>query len=146
MKMKNSYIIIREALIPEDYQAVVNLWSTAGPGIHLGPSDSLEEIEKKQLRDPDLFLIAELDGDVIGAVMGGFDGRRGIVYHLAVSEPYRKQGIGRSLMAELETRLHLKGCIRSYLMVTTDNQENVDFYINQGWSKLDLFILGKDIR
>lgn len=144
--MKSSQIIIREVQIPEDYQAIVELWRSVGPGIHLGPSDSLDEIKKKQLRDPDLFLIAVGEGNVIGTVLGGFDGRRGIVYHLAVSETYRKQGIGKSLMAELETRLRNKGCIRSYLLVTSDSPENVDYYINQGWNKMDLFIMAKDIK
>ena len=144
--MKNLQFKIREAVIPDDYQEIVQLWESAGPGIHIGPSDSLEEIQKKQLHAPDLFLIAEVNGDLIGTVLGGFDGRRGIVYHLAVSESYRKQGIGESLMSELEARLHKKGCIRCYLLVTMDNQENIDFYLNRGWNKLELMIMGKDIK
>lgn len=143
--MNSSQINIREARIPDDFQEIIQLWRSAGPGIHIGRSDSLEEIQKKQSHDPELFLIAEINDELIGTVFGGFDGRRGIVYHLAVSEMYRKQGIGESLMAELETRLHKKGCIRSYLLVTMDNQEGVDFYLNRGWEKMELFIMGKDI-
>jgi ribosomal protein S18 acetylase RimI-like enzyme len=143
--MKKAQIKIREAQIPDDFQKIVQLWRSAGPGIHIGPSDSLEEIMKKQLRDPDLFLIAEVQGEVRGTVLGGFDGRRGLVYHLAVSEPFRKQGIGESLMDELEARLHKKGCIRSYLLVTLDNEENMEYYLKRGWNKLELLIMGKDI-
>lgn len=144
--MKKAKIKIREVKIPEDFQEIIEIWKNAGPGIHLGLSDSLEEIKKKQLRDPELFLVAEKNGDLIGTVLGGFDGRRGIVYHLAVLKPYRKQGIGESLMSELDTRLKQKGCIRSYLLVTLDNQESVDFYLKRGWKKLDLMIMGKDIN
>ncbi|OGN72609.1 MAG: hypothetical protein A2X25_13485 [Chloroflexi bacterium GWB2_49_20] len=139
-------MIIREAQIPDDFQNIICLWKSAGPGIHLGDSDSQAEIEKKQLRDPDLFLIAENEGQIVGTVLGGFDGRRGIVYHLAVSDPSRKQGIGERLMTELEERLHLKGCIRSYLLVTQDNQDALDFYLKRGWNKLDLVVMGKDIE
>ncbi|MFH2037878.1 MAG: GNAT family N-acetyltransferase [Chloroflexota bacterium] len=145
MNMKNTRIDIREAQIPDDYQGIISLWQSAGPGIHITKSDSLEEINKKQLRDPDLFLVADFDGEVIGTILGGFDGRRGIVYHLAVSESHRKQGVGESLMNELEVRLRRKGCIRCYLLVTLDSQKNVDFYLKRGWEKMELLIMAKDI-
>jgi len=143
--MDKSLIVIREATIPSDFPDILKLWSSAGRGIHIGRSDSLEEIQKKQQRDPDLFLIAEINGKLVGTVLGGYDGRRGIVYHLSVSESYRKLGIGESLMAELETRLNKKGCIRCYLLVTKDNQESIEFYLNRGWEKMELFVMGKDI-
>jgi ribosomal protein S18 acetylase RimI-like enzyme len=138
-------INIREANLPDDFQDVLNLWQTAGPGIHLGKSDSYPEIMKKIQRDPDLFIIAETEREIIGAVLGGFDGRRGIVYHLAIMKAYRKHGIGSKLMAELESRFQLKGCIRSYLLVTPDNQEAIHFYQAHGWEKMDLLVLGKDL-
>jgi ribosomal protein S18 acetylase RimI-like enzyme len=138
-------IKIREAHIPEDYKEIVILWQSAGPGIHLSASDSLAEMNKKQERDPDLFLIAEAGQQIIGTVLGGFDGRRGIVYHLAVTDSFRSQGIGCMLMDELENRLRKKGCIRSYLMVSLDNQDVVEFYQKLGWEKLSLHIMGKDI-
>ena len=145
MNINNSKINIREAQIPSDFQGIFKLWQSAGPGIHISQSDSLDEIKKKQLRDPDLFLVADCNGEVIGTVLGGFDGRRGIVYHLAVSEPYREKGIGESLMTELEVRLHRKGCIRCYLLVTLDSRKNIDYYIKRGWDKLELLIMAKDI-
>jgi ribosomal protein S18 acetylase RimI-like enzyme len=138
-------IRIREFFFPEDYPAVRGLWSLAGPGIHLRRSDEPEEIQKKLQRDPDLFLLAEEDGKVIGAVLGGFDGRRGLVYHLAIAEEHRKQGVGALLMDELEKRLRAKGCIRTYLLVTYDNAEAIEFYEKHGWQKMDLHIYGKDI-
>ena len=41
----------------------------------------------------------------LGAVLGGFDGRRGLVYHVAVDPQARGQGLGSALMDELERRL-----------------------------------------
>jgi hypothetical protein len=73
---------IRTFVYPDDFAAVYELWANAGPGLHLGRSDSQDEIAKKLERDPDLFLVAEMDGRIVGAVVGGFDGRRGLVYHL----------------------------------------------------------------
>ncbi len=142
-----SSVHLREFQYPDDYGAARQLWEHAGNGIHLRRSDDPEEIHKKLQRDPDLFLVAEADGRMIGTVMGGFDGRRGLVYHLAVAEPYRKQGVGNLLMEELENRLRLKGCIRCYLLVTTDNELAIAFYERRGWKRMDdLYIYGKEIE
>lgn len=136
---------IRLFRFPDDYDAVIQLWNQAGPGIHVRRSDAPEEILKKLQRDPDLFLLALAGEKIIGSVIGGFDGRRGLVYHLAVEETYRQQGLGKALMAELETRLRAKGCIRCYLLVTKDNEPALSFYESQGWEEMDLYILGKDL-
>ena len=93
---------IRGFDLARGYAAVLALWQSAGPGVHVGQSDTLEEISKKLTRDPDLFLVAEAEGQVVGAVLGGFDGRRGMVYHLAVAAARRGRGWGAALMAELD--------------------------------------------
>ncbi|MCJ7569882.1 MAG: GNAT family N-acetyltransferase [Anaerolineales bacterium] len=137
---------IRELLFEQDYEEVRMLWESSGPGIQLSPSDTAEEIQKKLLRDPSLFLVAERDGRIIGTVIGGFDGRRGLVYHLAVLQGERRSGIGRSLMVEVENRLRSKGCRKYYLLVTKDNEEALAFYESFGAEVMDLHILGKVIQ
>lgn len=139
-------INIRQFLFPQDYSAVIDLWESSGPGIHVQKSDSPEEIQKKLLRDPDLFLLAEIDGQIIGTVIGGFDGRRGIIYHLAVEARYRKKGIGALLLHQVEERLAKKGCLKAYLLVTRENTSAIEFYRNQGWDSMDnLVIFGKEL-
>jgi ribosomal protein S18 acetylase RimI-like enzyme len=138
-------LIIREYQHPKDYAQVIALWKNAGPGIHLRQSDEANEISKKLQHDPDLFLLAEINHQIIGSVLGGFDGRRGMVYHLAVDEQYRRRGLGAALMAELEKHLKTKGCLRSYLLVTRDNIEAIHFYENLGWEQMDLLIYGKNL-
>jgi len=139
-------IRLREFRFAEDYPAARRLWENAGAGIQLRISDEPEEIRKKLRRDPDLFLVAEADGELVGTVVGGFDGRRGMVYHLAVARPFREQGIGDKLMDELERRLRAKGCIRCYLLVTTENESAMRFYEKRGWSHMDkVRTYGKDL-
>lgn len=138
-------VVIRTFHFPDDYEAVYALWSNAGPGIQLRRSDTPEEIAKKVQRDPDLFLLAEQQGELVGAVMGGFDGRRGLVYHLAVHADCRGQGIGNLLMEELESRLRQKGCLKVYLLVTRDNGGVISFYEKRGWEIMDLTLMGKTI-
>jgi N-acetylglutamate synthase len=143
--IESDSFIIRTFRHPQDYEQVYAIWQSAGSGIHVRRSDELEEIQKKLQRDPDLFLVAEVDGKIVGTVLGGFDGRRGMVYHLAVQKEHRFKGLGDQLMVELEHRLIEKGCIRYYLLVTYDNQEAMCFYEKRGWSRMDLHIYGKDL-
>lgn len=137
--------VIRAFRFPEDYDAALRLWSSAGEGVSTGRSDTKEEIAKKVARDSDLFLVAEKEGRIIGTVIGGFDGRRGLVYHLAVAPEERTRGLGGSLMEEVERRLREMGCLRSYLLVTNENTAAMRFYRKRGWEEMDLHILAKNI-
>jgi ribosomal protein S18 acetylase RimI-like enzyme len=137
---------LREFRYPEDYAAVISLWNNAGPGIHVRRSDEPAEIQKKMLRDPDLFLVAEAGGMLIGSVIGGFDGRRGLIYHLAVDATLRQRGIGSLLMDEVERRLKDKGCIRCYLMVAAGNDGAFQFYEDRNWERMEtIYTYCKDL-
>lgn len=137
---------IRPFEFEKDLNPVIELWSHAGPGIQLSQSDQPNEIKKKIKRDPDLFLVADLGEVIVGAVLGGYDGRRGIVYHLAVVPEYREHGVGKMLMQDLEKRLQLKGCLKYYLLVTRQNKEALDFYEKIGCQVMDMYLLGKELK
>jgi len=141
-----STVTIREFRFPSDYDAVSRLWSSIERGVHISRSDTPSEIEKKLARDPDLFLVAESDGDIIGSVIGGFDGRRGLIYHLAVETSFRGIGIGSRLMDEVEARLYAKGCLKCYLLVTNDNPDADGYYRQRGWQPMDtVHLFGKEL-
>lgn len=124
---------IRQFEYEGDYDRVIRLWQTIETGMHIGPSDAPGEIKKKLERDPDLFLVAEQNEEIIGSIIGGFDGRRGMIYHLAVRNDFRRQGIGQALLAEVEKRLKAKGCIKCLLMIFEDNETARKFYEESGW-------------
>lgn len=124
---------LREFSFADDYGQVLDLWKTIEKGINVGRSDLPEEIQKKLQRDPDLFLVAEQTGKIVGTIIGGFDGRRGMIYHLAVKKDLRGQGIGAMLLTEVEKRLQARGCIKCLLHVFADNTEAVQFYRSRGW-------------
>jgi ribosomal protein S18 acetylase RimI-like enzyme len=136
---------IRVLEFERDVDRVLDLWRTVGGGVRLSPSDSRQELKKKLGRDPDLFLVAEEAGEIVGAVLGGWDGRRGIIYHLAVQQQHRKLGIGRALMDEVEERLRSKGCLKYYLLVAPENDAAVKFYLDMDCEIMDLHIMGKVI-
>src|SRR5512134_963166 len=67
-------------------------------------------IDRKLTVQPELFLVAELEGRVVGTVLGGFDGVRGWIHHLAVAPPHRRKGIAKLLMRAVEDGLKILGC------------------------------------
>jgi ribosomal protein S18 acetylase RimI-like enzyme len=127
---------IREFCFPDDYDGMLKLWNAMEIGVQVGRSDAPEEIQKKLQRDPDLFLVAEENNEIIGTIIGGFDGRRGMVYHLAVQANMRGQGIGTALLKEVEQRLQARGCKKCYLLITVENTDAVQFYEQQNWREM----------
>lgn len=135
---------LREFTI-EDYDAALALWGQYPDELGIGRSDTREELAKKIQRDPDLFLVAEENGKLIGTVIGGFDGRRGLIYHLAVDRAFRGRGLGRALMDEVERRLIAKGCLRAMLIVKPTNTQVIEFYHSFGWETTPNVIMAKNL-
>ncbi len=130
----------------EDYPAVLRLWQTAGAGVTIRPSDSSEEVAKKCARDGDLFLVAEQEGQVIGVIMGAWDGRRGWLHHLAVDAAHRGRGVGSSLVAAVEEGLRAKGCLKVNLLVARANQQARALYRRLGYDEMSDFLpMGKEL-
>lgn len=127
---------IREFCFPEDHEGALGLWRSMEIGVQVGRSDTLEEIKRKLQRDPDLFLIAEIDNEIVGTIIGGYDGRRGMIYHLAVKSNFRKHGIGTMLLEEVEKRLRDKGCKKCYLLITAENAAAAQFYERNNWREM----------
>lgn len=125
----------------EDYDAVVRLWRETG--LTVKPSDTLPELRKLIERNPGLFLVAEEDGMVAGAVIGAWDGRRAWIYHLAVLPDRQGGGIGRMLMDELERRLRAVGATRLNLLVERGNAGVADFYRKLGYAPDELLFMTK---
>ena len=62
----------------DDYEQVYNMWMTIhGFGIR-SIDDSKEGVERFLKRNPTTSVVAEWDGKVVGAILCGHDGRRGI--------------------------------------------------------------------
>jgi N-acetylglutamate synthase len=132
-----SSVLIRDYRHPEDYAAVYEVWQNVGDGIHITQSDTSPEIEKLIRRSPGLFFVAEYNSRIIGTVLGGFDGRRGLIYHLAVLPEFQNHHIGSRLLETVENQLRKDGCTKVYLFVIPENPEIYNFYANQGYQKMD---------
>ena len=125
-----------------DKKAVVSLWRQVFPD---SPSwnDPETNIKHKLAIQRDLFLVAELDNNIIGTAMAGFDGHRGWVYYVAVKPEYRRRGIGKALMLSVEQGLARIGCTKLNLQVRSSNEETVKFYKSLGYNIEDRISMGK---
>ena len=77
--------------------------------------------------------MAEVGGEVVGSVMGGYDGHRGSAYYLGVHPDYRGRGIANALINRLEKKLIARGCPKIQIMVREDNDTVVEMYEKLGY-------------
>lgn len=121
-------------MTPEDYDAVYALWmSIHGFGIR-SMDDSREGIEIFLKRNPTTSAVDVEDGKIVGAVLCGHDGRRGCLYHVCVSEQYRRHGIGKKMVEfcvqALQAEQINKVCLNAFVTNAVGNA----FWQRMGWS------------
>lgn len=132
--------IIRECR-REDVREVLRLWATSGASNT--PTDTPEDVERA-VSEPGLeFLVAEADGQVVGTIMGGFDGWRGAISRLAVAESHRRQGIGRALLDEAMARFASNGVKVVGALVEKDHPWAMAYWESVGFKLDERFVLFK---
>ena len=129
-----------------DYEAVYQLWQKT-PGMGLNTTDdSREGIAAYLNRNPKTCFVAEEAGRVIGAILAGHDGRRGYLYHLAVSPMNRQSGIGRALAEHAMKALQHEGIHKVALVVFSNNEDGNSFWEKIGFDvREDLVYRNKSI-
>ncbi|SFN12955.1 Ribosomal protein S18 acetylase RimI [Izhakiella capsodis] len=125
----------------DDFEEVITLWDRCDL---LRPWNDPElDIERKMSYDPDLFLVAVVNGEIVGSLMGGYDGHRGSAYYLGVHPDYRGRGIANALVNRLEKKLIARGCPKITLLVRQENDAVIGFYEKLDYDTLDSVTLGK---
>ena len=128
--------------IPSDQAAVVALWTDVF-GYPTPYNDPAKVIHNKLSVQPELFFVAAVNEQVVGTVIGGYDGHRGWIYSLAVNSQYRHLGIGSALMRHVEAALIGLGCPKINLQVLNTNAEVVSFYEKMGYRVEERVSMGK---
>lgn len=124
-----------------DSEAVISIWEACD--LTVPWNDPHKDIARKMKVNPELFLVAVVDGRIVGTVMGGYEGHRGWINYLAVAPTSQRQGIGAALMEDIEARLLAMGCPKINLQVRTKNRAVIQFYGNIGYHIDDVVSLGK---
>ena len=90
-------MIVRTMTI-EDYQGVHDLWMTIKGFAIRSIDDSRAGVECFLKRNPTTSVVAVENGEIVGSILCGHDGRRGCLYHVCVREDCRMRGIGKSMV------------------------------------------------
>lgn len=107
----------------DDFEAIITLWERCDL---ISPDNDPEiDIERKLNHSPELFLVAEVAGEIVGSVMGGYDGHRGALYYLGVHPEFRGRGIANALISRLEKKLIAKGCPVMTLEIPEENDATI---------------------
>jgi len=115
-----------------DYDEVVSFWNSV-EGVGLNDADTRENMDSYLRRNPGLTFVARHDGQIVGAVLCGHDGRRGYLHHLAVAHTHRRQGLGKALVDKCLSGLRSLGIQKCNIMVFGGNEEGLAFWKADGW-------------
>ena len=125
--------MIRKLTI-EDYDKMYALWlSCKGMGLN-DTDDSREGIRRFLDRNPDTCFGAFEADMLIGVILAGNDGRRGFIYHTAVSPKHRGKGVGTALVNAALEAIGRLGITKTALVVFGKNEVGNAFWEKQGFT------------
>lgn len=119
-------------MTPDDWDGVAKVWEN-----HEGtnPVDDSPEGFAKYLRsNPTTSFVAVDDGRIVGTILAGHDGRRGIFHHVSVLEEYRRQGVGKLLVENAVEALRKEGINKVLMVVFRHNENGNDFWEHMGFT------------
>lgn len=124
--------------------AVLSLWEgTEGIGLD-EDVDNPQAIGRYLKRNPGMCFVAFEEGNLIGAVLCGTEGRRGYLNHLAVLPAFRRKGIGSALVEKALAALKKAGVGKCNLFLYRDNDPGRRFWEKTGWQVRDnLMVVSK---
>lgn len=103
-----------------DLDAVCRLWWDTS-------LDPRQVAIAKQLLADQLFLVAQQSEEVVAFIIAGYDGVDGSIASMAVDPRFRRQGIGRQLVRQVEETLRRRGCRQMRLRVPESRSDYAVF-------------------
>ncbi len=125
-------IVIRKMTM-EDYEGVKKLWmSISGFGIR-SIDDSRDGVERFLARNPETSIVAEHEGEIVGTILCGHDGRNAGFYHVCVKKELRRQGIGTNMAVAAMRALQAEHINKVSLVAFKHNEAGNQFWHKEGW-------------
>ena len=128
-----------------DYDGICEVWENHGGTNPV--DDSYDGFAKYLRRNPTTSFVAEDNGKIVGTILAGHDGRRGLFHHVSVLPEYQKQGIGKMLVDNAMEALEKEGITKVLLVVFKDNDNGNAFWEHLGFTvREDLYYRNKYIN
>jgi ribosomal protein S18 acetylase RimI-like enzyme len=112
----------------DDYERLVELWQASNLPYRPRGRDRRECIDREIEGPCSAFLAAELDGKIVGAVLGTHDGRKGWVNRLVVAPEAQRQGVGAALVEELASQFEERGIGITACLIEDWNADSMAFF------------------
>lgn len=126
-----------------DAASVLRLWRTTDG---ISTDDGAALVRRFLRRNPGGSFIAHAGGRLVGAVLGGHDGRRGMLWHLAVARSARRRGIGKALVDRALRWQRAQGIRKVNILVLRDNRRALAFWKRTGWEPGPLLVLSRRLK
>jgi ribosomal protein S18 acetylase RimI-like enzyme len=132
------------SLNKRDYNNLIILWEKAGLPYKPTGRDSREAIQRQVEENPDFFLGAFLEDELVGCVIASFDGRKGWINRVAVSPEQRKNKIATRLIRAAEKALKKRGAEVIGVLIYKTNEPSLRLFQKIGYSAAeDILYLSK---
>lgn len=118
---------------PEDAESILRFWNHAGAS--MSTTDEVGDVRRVTENPAAVLLLAVIEGTIVGSLLGTFDGWRGNLYRLVVAPEYRRQGIGRQLVREVEQIFRQWGVKRTTVLIEVDRPWAIEFWSAVGYPR-----------
>lgn len=119
----------------EDYDKVYGLWKKIKGFAMRSIDDSREGVARFVQRNPGISVVAEENGQIVGAILCGHDGRRGCMYHVCVDPDWRRKKIGTRMVVFAMEALKKEKISKISLIAFTENDAGNAFWNRIGWTR-----------
>ena len=134
-------VLIRE-LRGTDGDALRRLWKEAG---FTSVGDDDRSLARMARRNPGLVLVAVEGTQIVASALGGWDGRRGWIYHVATAKTHRGRGIAGRLLDQIEGALAVLGATKVNAHVRDANEDGQGFWEARGYTASPSRPYGKEL-
>lgn len=100
--------------------------------------DGKERMDEIRARMSRYFLVAEVDGYIVGMIRGCYDGSRALIHQMAVDKSYQKQGIGKKMLHEIALRFKSAGAPS---VSVTSTEQSKSYYNQLNFSDLPITLM-----
>jgi GNAT superfamily N-acetyltransferase len=118
---------------PHDAESILQFWTDSGAS--MGPTDDVECVRRVADNPRAVLLLALADGEIVGSLLGTFDGWRGNMYRLVVAPHRRREGIARELVRQVEHTFAEWGVRRITVLIEVDRPWAMAFWTAVGYPR-----------
>jgi ribosomal protein S18 acetylase RimI-like enzyme len=118
----------------DDYHKIMEVWERSGLPYKPKGRDSKPSIERQMEENPDLFLGAEIEGELVGVIIASSEGgRKGWLNRIAVIPEKRGAGIAKELTLRAEEALRKRGIKIIALLIHKENENSIHLAKSLGY-------------